>query len=199
MYFGPTLAVADPVDVADPVWLLQAEPSLVYLGTIEHRVAFAYAALSLVLICIAVPTYIVIGMKGDMEKFKVTRLQKTLSKTARVLARSIDLEIDKRSTAAEKASKTARGALLEQKDLLFSPMYGKVNEDVMRWWFAVDLVKKLLVSVVVAFGENGLYDYKSTIFLIICGYVVLHSTSTSERPCYDDGCVGGCGDHLVAR
>jgi hypothetical protein len=104
-------------------------------------------------------------------------------KTVGALTRSVDLEIDTGSAAAEKASQIARATLLEQKDLLFSPIYGKVNEDVMRWWFAVDLAKKFLVSVAVAFGENGLSDHKSEVFLIIGTYVVLYSTySPSPSP-----------------
>ena len=166
----------EPTDVPDPVWLLKADPAIIYLGSVYHCVACVGAILILVILWVAMPWYIFLGVKKDMTLFEVGKLQRSLSDAAAVLSRSIDVEVDE-EVLDTKANQAARKHLMEQSELMFSPMYTSVKEDVMHWWFFVDIAKKGLVSLLVAVGENDPNSqWKGYIFLVISAFVVIHGS-----------------------
>lgn len=158
----------------DPVWLLKADPSIVFLGSASHCVAVAWALLTLCCHLAALP---IIRRGINREKTKidtVRRLTRSLSDAVITMRESIDLEANK--SVDGNAAKVVRNHFLQQKQNKFTPFYGEYNEGVRNWWFMVDLLKKLLISLAFTFGENMPESlWKPYVFFIIGAYVVLHS------------------------
>jgi hypothetical protein len=99
---------------------------------------------------------------GDMPKVKRLAASKQEGRESKQLDENAQIQI--------------RTHLVGRSGLRFSPVYGKFNANVMSWWFAVDLTKKLLVNVVFAIGQDKEHSmWKFHVFLIIGASIVMHT------------------------
>jgi hypothetical protein len=67
-------------DDVEPVMLLKADPGILYLGTIGHRVAFIWAFCVLLLYVVAMPLYIWQGIYKERQHTQVLTVQTSLEK-----------------------------------------------------------------------------------------------------------------------